>query len=190
MRITRYNGTTYLLLPNGNSIGVERNGLSIETKEITGWICGDDKVVNAFISSDNSYEVNLNLGSEQIYKNIFNTEAPVAGVYVIGTYENYIYLDIQTWISYDPINVKRTIVCIDIKNPSKNITEILVPDMYYVFVNHDIYLFNGKLFQLITSPKSAQLFNINFNDKIRNGYPVEITSEKYHFNDHIESTNQ
>jgi len=190
MRITRYSGITYLLLPNGNSIGVERNGLPFETKEITGWICSDNKVVNAFISGDNSYEVNLNLGSKQIYKNKFNTEAPIAGVYVIGTHENYIYLDIQTWISYDPINVKRFIVCIDIKNPHKNISEILVPDMYYVFVNHDIYLSNGKLFQLITTPKAAHLFNINFKDSLNNGYPVEISSEKYHFNDHIESSNQ
>lgn len=190
MRITRDNGTTYLLLPNGNSIGVERNGLPIITKEITGWICSDNKVVNAFISGNNSYEVNLNLGSELIYKNNFTTGAPIAGVYVIGTYENYIYLDIQTWISYDPINVKRSVVCIDIKKPSKNISEILVPDMYYVFVNHDIYLSNGKLYHLITSPKAAHLFNISFNDPINNGYPVEISNVKYHFNDHIESSNQ
>ena len=70
-RITRFNNSTYLLLPSGNCLKIEVNGNSITPIEYSGWITLSGKYIKTQLKGENAYSITAVLikGKINKYKN-------------------------------------------------------------------------------------------------------------------------
>ncbi len=186
-RIARFNNSTYLILPSGNSLIVESNNRAVEPKEINGCITASRSQVATKLIGNNNYSVTMTSLSDSKFETMFQTDKKIAGVFVVGTTRNRIIIDVQTYITENPIRVERKIVSIEIDTfkIGKIIAEIKVPDVYYVLSNKDITLSsNGVLYEMITAPEGVFVYSIS-ESKAGNNYPNFLTNKTYHFNDHL-----
>lgn len=187
-RIARYNNSTYLLLPDGNSLLIESNGMPAAFKEYEGWITSSGSFVATKITGNNtcSFTV-ITANGNRFVKNI-TTDKPAAGIYVTGATANRVYIDVQTYITGNPISVERKIVEYEItaNGIGKEVSVTRVPDCYYVLSNNDFHLAaNGTLLNMVTAPQGVYVFTLSENKSATATYPDFITAQKYHFNDHM-----
>lgn len=184
-RLTRYASSTYLLLPSGNSLKIESNGKSV-TEEVKGWATQNGDFVFTRLSGDNTYSINLTRGSES-WSHDFTTDKKVAGVFVGGSSPTRLILDVQTFISENPIVVERHFVAIELTSQGieNTIVDIKAPDVYYVLSNKEIYMTkSGEVFNMVSAPTGLYVFSLVEKAGTVNGYPVSL-NEKYHFNEHL-----
>lgn len=188
-RITRFKNSTYLLLPSCNSLIIETDGNSVEAKEYDGWITSKGHWITTGLNGDNSYSIKITTGNNKIYEKVFVTDKKVAGVYVVGSTENRIVLDVQTFITESPINVKREIITVELNQGEIGsiVTIRNVPNCYYVLSNKDFcVLSDGSIINMVTAPQGIFMFSLT-ETKAGEGqdYPAEIINTKYHFNDYL-----
>jgi len=190
-RLTRYYNSTYLLLPNGNSLQVESNGLSVTTKEIEGSISSNGNRVVTQITGDYSYTVAFITPSGNKTQNTFTSKLKVAGVFVVGATPDKVIIDVQSYISENPIQVERKIQSISFSKAGKGnvVAEITIPEMYFVLSSKEFYVSgSGTLYNMVTSPIGAFVFNLSevqAGTKTVATYPEAIMARTYHFNDHL-----
>jgi len=187
-RLIRFNNSTYLWLPSGKSLLIEFNGHSVEPREIDGWITSSGILVGTKLNG-NTYSINITGGNFNPNESVFVCDKKVAGVYVVGSNENKLVLDVQTFVSENPVSVERNIVVIKLNNNGPKIITARkrVPDCYYVLSNKDFLLNkDGTILNMITSPEGVYVFNLTetSSGNVRD-YPAILTSQKYHFNDHL-----
>lgn len=191
-RIYRFNNSTYLLLPSGNSLKIESNGNSITPIEYSGWVTSSGKYIKTQIKGENSYTVTVVLINSKINKKVFISENKVAGVYVVGSTKSRIILDVQTYVSENPIKIERKIISVEVNKTSVGniVAEIKIPDVYYVLSNKEFSLLpNGLLYNMVSSPDGVSVFSLTEIKKSEknnvNGYPNVLIDKKYHFNDNL-----
>jgi len=193
-RLTRFDSATYLLLVSGNCLKIESGGASILSQEYEGWITSSGSYFSTQVKGDNRYSVKIIRADGKISEKVFVTDndKKAAGVFVIGTTKNRIVLDVQTFISENPIAVERFIVSVILQKDDfgEIINSIKVPDSYYVLSNKEFYLSTtGEVINMVTSPTGVYIFSLSestSNDG--KGYPISVASEKYHFNNHLMET--
>ncbi len=188
-RIVRFNNSTYLLLASGNSLKIEEGGKAINSQEFEGWITNDGTIIITKVMGDNSYSVKVIKSNGVFLNKVFFTDKKTAGVFVIGSNENRIYLDVQKFLSESPITIGRDIVSIGY-NENKFDTipcTIRMPDMYYVLSNKEIILNKyGNILNMITAPDGVHVFSlIETKSKTVDNYPEALITQKYHFNNHL-----
>lgn len=193
-RLLRFSNETYLLLGNGNSLKIESQGLSISPQEHEGWITSTGYFIKTQPNSDNSYLVKVILSNGKSFNKIFAADKKVAGAQVIGSTANRVVLDVQTFISENPIAVDRTVVSIELTSNDLGaiVTNLKVPDSYYVLSNKEFYLSkNGTILNMVTSAQGLNIFSlIETKSNTSKGYPAYLTTAKYHFNDHLLETKE
>ena len=188
-RLTRNNDATYLLLPSGNSLMIENCGTPIEPVEYDGIITGIGQFIKTQITGNNSYSIKITFSKNQTFEKTFTTDKKVAGVFVVGATENRVIIDVQEFISENPIAVERTVASIDLsKNGFGSIVNCTeVPDCYYVISNKDFYISEtGNIYNMITSPKGVfiLLLTETKSDKA-SGYPSSLIETKFRTNDNL-----
>jgi hypothetical protein len=193
-RMARCNGSTWLLLPSGNSAMIETNGQMVEPNESEGWITPSGNRVSTKLVAENTYNITLftTLGGKS--ESTFQTDKKVAGVYVVGVTKDRVYLDVQTFLSENPIRVERKMVSIAIENLTldKIVAELKVPDVYFVLSNKDLAVsVEGTLYTMITDEEGIFIFSlseITTGKGISSPFPDFLTNKSYHFNDHLMKT--
>ncbi|MHB8402180.1 MAG: hypothetical protein ACYDCN_09210 [Bacteroidia bacterium] len=193
-RITRYNNSTYLLLPSGNSVLIESAFAASVNEVYKGWITSSGMFVYGKLNGANSYMVQVNGTDGKSYEKKFTTTLKTAGVYVVGSTHNRVVLDIQTYVSESPIQVERRLVTIEFGSQGLGdiISDIKVPDCYYVLSNKDVALASdGTVLHMVTAPQSAFLFSLTEVEQQKaQNYPALLLATKYHFNDHLLQVNE
>lgn len=190
-RMARCNGSTWLLLPSGNSAMIEANGQMVEPKEFEGWITSSGNRISTKSVGENTFTTALFTASGGKSESVFQTDKKVAGVYMVGVTKDRIYLDVQTFLSENPIRVERKIESVEIEGLSinKKIASIKAPDVYYVLSNKDILVSaEGKLYHMITDEEGVFVFSLSEIDKGKepiHHYPEVLSKKTYHFNDHL-----
>ena len=189
-RLIRYDNATYLLLPSGNSLQIEKAGVAINPQEYEGWITSNGDFVKTKITGNYSYSVKVIKDNREIFNKVYSVNKKVAGVFVVGSTKNHIVLDVQTFTSENPIEVERMIVLIDLQknNLGSIMSSIVIPDIYYVISNKDFYVSpNGNILNMITTPRGVYVFTLKEDTllNVNKGYPESLKSLKYHFNDHL-----
>ncbi len=193
-RITRYNNYTYLLLPSGNSVQIEPASGESAIEAYKGWITSSGIFISGMLNGANSYKVQVVTADGKHHEKIFATTLKTAGVYVVGATPNKVILDIQTYINESPIQVERHLVSIELGSEGLGniISDIKVPDCYYVLSNKDVTLSSdGAIFNMVTTPQGVCLFSLTETEmqKAQN-YPPSLLAAKYHFNDHLLKVNE
>jgi hypothetical protein len=186
-RLMRFNNSTYLWLPSGNSLKIESEAKTV-AEEYSGWITSAGDFIVIDIQGDYNYYINLSRNNKT-YETTLSTNKKVAGVYVIGSTENRLFFDVQTFLSENPIVIERHFVAVELNDSGIGsvITEIKVPDCYYIFSNKEIDLTpNAQLLNMVTSPDGVYIFSLNESDsKMIKTYPENLLEIKYHYNDHL-----
>ena len=188
-RLTRYNNSTYLLLPSGNSLLIEAAGMPAAFKESEGWITSAGSFVLTKITGEHAYAVTVITADGKRFDKTYTTERPTAGVYVTGATATRLYLDVQTYITGSPISVERNIIESELTGSGvgAQVAAIKVPDCYYVLSMNDFHLsIRGILLNMVTAPQGVYVYSLT-EAKASNAstYPDYITATKYHFNDHM-----
>lgn len=188
-RLTRVNDTTYLLLPNGNSAMIESNGKTIPIIEKKGWKTQPGYFIETKILEANSYTIILSKENKITFEKQFSTSKKLAGVHVIGATETEIFIDVQTFISENPIQVERFLKSIKMNknNMESSRREIKIPDCYFVRINKDFIIKNnGTILHMVSAPQGVYVFSIaeSQSENIQ-GYPESLLQIRYHFNDHL-----
>ncbi len=193
-RLTRQNNNTYLLLSSGNSLKVESAGRSMIPEESKGGISKQGSYILARLNGNSSFQLTIKMKNGITYNKLLYADKKVAGVFVVGTTENRIVLDVQTFVSENPITVERHIVSVDYNESGINgiVKSIRIPDCYFVLSNKDFLLTeNGTIFNMVTSPEGVYVFKLTEeNAKKSSGYPLSLLQNKYHFNDHLLKVDQ
>lgn len=193
-RIARYNNSTYLLLPSGNSVQIESASGASVNEVYKGWITSSGMFVYGKLSSANSYMVQVSGADGKSYEKVFTTALRTAGVYVVGSTQNRVVFDIQTYVSESPIQVERHLVTIEFGSQGLGdiISDIKVPDCYYVLSNKDFVLEdNGTILNMVTAPQGVLLFSLTEVERQKaQNYPASLLAIKYHFNDHLLQVNE
>jgi hypothetical protein len=188
-RITRNCSSTFLLLPSGNSLKIESGGKSIEPIESEGWITANGDYIKPTLSEGNEYYINMVSADGKKFTKKIVAPKKVAGVFVVGSTSNRIALDVQMYISENPIEVEREIVLVEMKNSGIGnvIASQKIPDYYYVLSNKELDINkNGEVYSMTTSEQGIMLFSLNeTNSKRAQGYPTFLKTGKYHFNNDL-----
>jgi hypothetical protein len=188
-RLTRFDNATYLLLPSGNSLKIESGGNAITPQEYEGQITSMGTFIKTQLNGNNSYSVKVIRANGNSFSKVFVVDNKVAGVFVVGSTNNRVVLDVQTFISENPIAVERTLTSIDLQDDELGaiIANIKVPDSYYVLSNKDCYVsLNGDIINMVTSPEGTYIFSLTETNSIgKKTYPESLNNRKYHFNDHL-----
>jgi len=188
-RLVRNNDATYLLLPSGNSLMIENRGISIKPVEYDGIITGNGQFITTQIGGNNSFSIKVRNSDDSIFEKSFSTDNKVAGVFVVGATDNRVIIDVQTFISENPIAVERVVESIDLgKNRLGDIiNRSKVPDCYYVISNKDFYISETvTIYNMMTSPKGIFVFSLTeTNSEKSNGYPASLIETKFHPNDNL-----
>ncbi len=188
-RLKRYNDATYLLLPSGNSLMVEDCGSPIEPIEFKGIITDIGKFILSQITGHNSYSIKVTQSKDKIFERTFTTDKKVAGIFIVGATNDRIIIDVQTYISENPIKVERIIGSIVLSKDGLGdiIYGTKVPDCYHVISNKDFDIAEtGNIYNMISSPKGVFIFLLSeTNSKSTNGYPSSLIETKTHANDNL-----
>lgn len=188
-RLIRFNDATYILLPEGISLMVENCGTPIEPTKYKGIITGNGSFITSQITGNNSYLIKVSFSDKISQEKTYTTDKKIAGVFVIGTTENRVILDVQTFITENPIAVERTITSIELnKNELEAIvTTTIIPDSYYVISNKDFYVSEtGIIYNMMTSPQGVYVFSLSeIKSEKAQGYPSSLTDNQYHSNDNL-----
>jgi len=186
-RITRAEGSTYLLLPTGNSLLIESQGRSVEPKVTEGWMTGEGATVSLLTTGPFICRVGLQQTDRTKHEETITTSKKIAGVFVAGASGSRVFLDVQTYVSENPIHVQRKIMILEMgegKTGAQSI-ELIIPDVYYVLSNKDFSVpGDGILYQMITAPEGLFIFSLT-GPNTGNGYPDFLLNKTYHFNDHL-----
>lgn len=188
-RLARFGKATYLLLPSGNSLKIESGGITILPQEYEGQITSTGTFIRTQLNGENSYSVKIIRTDGTSFTKVFSVNNKVAGVFVVGSTNNRVVLDVQTYISESPIAVERTIASVDLQENylGDPIARIKVPDSYYVLSNKDFCISaNGDILNMVTSRDGTYLFSLSESKSLGiTGYPQSLIGTKYHFNDYL-----
>ncbi len=188
-RLSRYNDATWLLLPSGNSLLIENYGKPVTPSEYPGTITGTGLFITTKITGYNSFSVKIESSKDKFPEKSFTTDKKVAGVFVTGATENRLVLDVQTYISENPIAVERSVTSVGLdKNGTGNIIcSKKVPTGNYVISNRDFYVGpNGNIYNMMTSPLGVYVFSLSETEagKARD-YPSSLTESTFQSNEHL-----
>jgi hypothetical protein len=190
-RITRYNNLTYLLLPSGNSVKLESSTASVPLPTYKGWITTSGNFVTTGLLAANSYSVGINSVGGKHFEKTLHTDKKVAGVYVVGATSDRVIVDLQTYVNESPICVERHLVsfALTATGIGEMISTTKVPDCYYVLSDKDFSVeADGTVYNMISAPDGLSLFSLTETELAKaQTYPVNLTSLRYHFNDHLEN---
>lgn len=188
VRIARYAYETYLCLPSGNSIKINHTTSIKGVNELEGWITSSGNRVVTYLSGENSFRVKLITVEGKIIEKEFYTQKKVAGVFVVGCSSKKLVLDLQTFVSENPVSIDRFVLAVDFSITGfGTVSQKKLPDCYYVLSNKDIVLSTtGDITNLITSPNGLYLFSLKetTSTKIKD-YPINIRTMKYHYNQNL-----
>lgn len=188
-RLARYGDATFLLLSSDNSLKIEERGFAVTPREYEGWITSTGYFIKTQLRGDSSYLVKVIQPNGKSFSKEFTIGKKVAGVFIVGSTTNRVVLDVQTFISENPVSVERLIVSVDLQKDDLGaiISSIKVPDCYYVLSNKEFDVSpNGNILNMITSPQGAYIFSLReTKSNLSLGYPASVTTTKYHFNNHI-----
>ena len=190
MRIDHRDGETLLLHPSGNSLKFSKPSKYRITKDIEGWPVNNHLSVKAEINRSNSFELTWVSEGDPRVSTIYKCPEKPAGVFIIGMTGNYLALDVQSWLSENPVSVKRELVFIKMNQDHLGEVRyrIQVPDQYYVLTNKDFTIgSDGHLYHMVTSPEGVFVFKITEAEagSVTDDYPGFLKRKKYHFNDHL-----
>jgi hypothetical protein len=188
-KLLRSKDATFLLLPSGNSLLIEKKGKPVVPIEYSGYVTGTGQFITAQIVGDYSYSIKA-LGSDnKTFEKTITTYRKVAGAFVIGATDDRIILDIQTFISENPIAVERTIASVSLnKNGIESfVNRSQVPDCYYVISNKDFYLSEkGEIFNMVTTPQGVLVFLLTETKSYKSkGYSSFLSQADYHSNENL-----
>ena len=188
-RLIRFNDATYILLPEGNSLMIEDCGESVEPAVFKGVITENGYFITSQITGSNTYSIKISFSNKNAIEKTYDTNKKTAGVFIIGSTENRVLLDVQTFISENPIAVERTITAIELSNNELRgiVTEIIVPQSYYVISNKDFYVSeNGNVYNMMTSPQGVSVFSLSESKSGKvHGYPSTLTDNQYNSNNNL-----
>lgn len=188
-RLIRYNGSTYLLLPSGNSLMIETLGDVIKPREYQGIITSTGQFARTQITGNYSYSIIISTSKNKTFENSFTTDKKVAGIFIVGSTKNRVVIDVQTFISENPITIERIITSINLNNNGLGaiISSIKVPDCYYVISNKDFYVSEkGEIYNMMTSPQGIFVFSLTETKTEKaKGYPSSLVDSNFHTNDHL-----
>lgn len=184
-RLARYKNETYLLLPTGNCVKIESEGKKIEPTEYEGWITSSGNLITTKLDG-NGYSIKVITPNGNSFQKTFSTNKKVAGVFVVGSTEKKVILDVQTYISEGPIEVEREFV--SIKLTKTGIDNIVVSQKaltcYYVLSNKEIDISpNGIIYNMVSAPDGLYVFSLSESkSKKKQNYPLLLQKVRYHYN--------
>jgi hypothetical protein len=188
-RLTRNNDATYLLLPSGNSLMIENCGTPVHPVEYSGIITGTGQFIKTQITGNNTYSIKIQFSEDTIIERTFSMEQKVAGVFVTGATENRIVLDVQTFISENPVAVERVVTSIGMNNRNLGsaVSSRKVPVCYYVISNRDFYVApDGNIYNMMTSPQGVFVFSLTETKSAdAQDYPASLTETRFQSNEHL-----
>ncbi len=187
-RLTRFENSTYLLLSSGNSLKIETARTNTIVQEYEGWITIRGLFVKTQVNG-NSYSVKVIDKSGKNFQKTFVTDKKAAGIFIVGISKNNLVLDVQTFISENPVQIDRHIVSVELKTSEVGsaIASINVPEIYYVLSNKDFSVSpDGRILNMLTSPNGTYIFSLlDSKNRSSKGYPASLTMTKYHFNNNL-----
>lgn len=188
-RIFRFKNATYLQLPSGNSLKIESNNQATESKEQEGWITQSGNYVTTKRNGDNTYSVKVITPSGNMFEKTFTADKKVAGIFVVGSTSNRLTLDLQKFLSENPVSVERLLLSVSITETG--IGDIVIskklPECYYVLSTKDLDVaLDGTIYNMVTSPQGTHIFALTeSNGNQISDYPTFLKETKYHFNDNL-----
>ncbi|MBP6001809.1 MAG: VCBS repeat-containing protein [Pyrinomonadaceae bacterium] len=188
-RLARFGDATYLLLPSGNSVKIESGGRAVTAVETVGWMTESGRRVEIRLGGNGAYTVRVFETDGSSRERQFVVDKKVAGVFAVGTTDNRLVLDVQTFRSEAPVSVERSLVVIELEADGIGpiVAKTPLPDCYFVYSNRDLDLReSGELYNMVTSPEGAFVFALTETTDVANrDFPLQIAQAGYHYNDHL-----
>lgn len=184
-RITKIGNDIWLWLGDGNSVRFEHSKEVDCSSSYQGWIVSENSFVKASVDG-NRYDFALYNTQQRInIKREYTSDSDVAGIFPVGIKNNKLVFDLQEFENQNPIEIKRSILAIDLN--SLEVTSLKMPDCYYVYVDRDIYKdLTGSIYTMTTCENGIEVFEVGTCESINcSGYPQELTSKNYHYNHHL-----
>lgn len=186
-RISRYNNSTYLVLPSGNSVLIETSGKKVEPKELEGRMTSTGSQVSPKLEGENNYKLLFRSPLGNQFQKSFTVKNKIAGVFVIDATANRVIIDVQSYLSESPIKVERKIVSIEISETGfgEIKSEIKIPDVYYVLSNKDFSVTpKGTLYNMLATPEGVFIYSL-VESRVGKSYPKTLQSSTYNSNEHL-----
>ncbi|UBM61988.1 T9SS type A sorting domain-containing protein [Candidatus Sulfidibacterium hydrothermale] len=117
-------------------------------------------------------------------------QQPLGSVKLLGIYKDRLYVEVQQIQREFPLKVKREIYLFEYANNrfSQN-GKILMPDVYYTYIKHDVNVSKKGVEIYVSTPEKAAFFRENTLGNLKSGaeirLPENLYRQTYLYNNHL-----
>ncbi len=138
----------------------------------------------------NRFEIFLNSRGGISYTKTVEVKKPLGTVRILGLSGTFLFVGVQTVLKEVPLKVERTIRVYQITKSGLNqVSSIIMPDMYYTYIKHDIDVSDSGLNIYISTPEKALFYRIRNLEKIKSHpqiyLPYQLYKKSYLYNNHL-----
>jgi len=186
VRLESFNGNVYLLSAEQYTYQLTNNGVVLYAEDqlqtrTTGWILNENIYGRTYIKNPYTYTLEILENNTVVTSKDFSINKKIGTVKLIGNSGDLYYIRLSYFLQEAPIKSGSRLIIFS-KNSETIVQQIDLPNITYTRNRDDIKTFGEKLFQLLTTPQNAVLFelcNESFTENVL--YPEKYNYE-YHFN--------
>jgi len=177
-------GHVFVMTPDQKSWLVINNGQTLNKAiEYQGWMTSLNTSYKTTRVSDFVYEIEQYKNNKLINIQSFNTNQKIGSVIFAGISENTLWLDIDFITRELPLKTERYFFGISTDGSFNLVSQIQIPDIYYISMKHDFTADSENIYFMLTKPSNAELYTINPSKS--NIFDSNLYSQNYHFNDNV-----
>ena len=185
-RLESFNGNVYLLSAEQYTYQLTNNGVVLDAENqlqtiTTGWILNENIYGRTYIKDPYTYTIEILENNTVVTNKDFSCNKKIGTVKLIGNSGDLYYIRLSYSLQEVPIKTGARLIIFS-KNSETIVQQIDLPNITYSKFRGDIKPFGEKLFQLLTTPNNAVLFelcNESFTENVL--YPEKYNYE-YHYN--------
>ncbi len=193
-----------------NSIKVIDNQVYLITSQQKSWTFGktsshfiahDGIVLNKNLSGkitkhgSHRFSITLSGKGKPVFSKTVDVKKPLGTVRILGISGTRLFVEVQTILNEVPLKVERSIRIYQTAGSQiHQISDITLPDVYYTYIKHDVYVSDSEVDLFVSTPEKAQIYQLKNSAtakmKARVYLPRTLYGKTYLYNNHLLPANE
>ena len=187
-RLSAFKNDLYVLTSDEKSYPVIKNSLYLDTisqinNEINGWLLGENFKCKTIKLSNNTFSLQISNQKNLNFEKTYDLDKKLATVTILGKYKSKLFLNIEYFKNEVPIKIEREILVYSLTE-KEIVNKMKLPNMYFIYMKHDIKINDNGVFYFIATPKKGILYQLIYDEKLNKDIVPDF-KEEYHYNEHL-----
>jgi len=187
-RLSAFKNDLYVLTSDEKSYPVIKNSLYLDTisqinNETNGWLLSENFKCKTIKLSNNTFSLQISNQKNLNLEKIYDLDKKLATVTILGKHKSNLFLNIEYFKNEVPITIEREILVYSLTE-KEIVNKMKLPNMYFIYMKHDIKINDNGVFHFIATPKKGILYQLIYDEKLNKDIEPNF-KEEYHYNEHL-----